>query len=201
MLLAHAGEATPRQDICGSPPQDDLHGPRDHFRRAPSTAPASKVPAGAIDEASVEAFGPLPLDRAVFSIFKGTLVVCQLTSLFGRYVSPDLVGSALVQLDAVTVFNEEQGAARPISEPWEIGICLNTGGTAGRNMGSDLRLVTRRWRTDAPPGGARYEEALERYRAGGWDAAEAAFADVVVESFREWPTTDAWNGVHDMLTK
>jgi hypothetical protein len=163
MLLAHAGEATPRQDICGSPPQDDLHGRRDHFRRAPSTAPASKVPAGAID---------------------GTLVVCQLTSLFGRYVSPDLVGSALVQLEALTVFNEEQGAAG-----------------ATRNMGSELRLVTRRWGTDAPLWGARDEEALERYRARGWDAAEAAFADVVVESFREWPTTDAWNGVHDMLTK
>ena len=184
MLLAHAGEATPRQDICGSPPQDDLHGRRDHFRRAPSTAPASKVPAGAIDEASVEAFGPLPLDRAVFSIFKGTLVVCQLTSLFGRYVSPDLVGSALVQLEALTVFNEEQGAAG-----------------ATRNMGSELRLVTRRWGTDAPLWGARDEEARARYRARGWDAAEAAFAGGVVESFREWPTTDAWNGVHDMLTK
>lgn len=125
----------------------------------------------------------------------------QITSRFGRYVSPDLVGSALVQLEALTVFNEEQGAAGATSKPWEVGIGLNTGGTAGRNMGSELRLVTRRWRTDAPPGGARYEESRERYRARGWDAAEAAFAGGVVESFREWPTTNAWSGVHDMLTK
>ena len=125
----------------------------------------------------------------------------QITSRFGRYVSPDLVGSALVQLEALTVFNEEQGAAGAISKPWEIGIGLNTGRTAGRNMGSEWRLVTRRWGTDAPLWGASCEEARARYRARGWDAAEAAFAGGVVESFREWPTTNAWNGVHDMPTK